>query len=330
MSGVPERDDSESTEQRFAVAIEEAGERIDRVLASHLPELSRSRLAQLCDEGHVQVDGKPARPSLRVRQGSQVFVVLPEPEPAEPQPEELPLVRLYEDPDIVVVDKAAGMVVHPAAGVSSGTLVNALLFHVRDLGGIGGTLRPGIVHRLDKETSGAMVVAKNDTAMMRLQRAFADRDVEKTYLALVHGEPPDAGTIDTPFGRHPLERVRMTGRLPEGAPDARRAITHFRVLETFEGGAALVEVDLETGRTHQIRVHLSEAGFPLLADEVYGGTKRDKRAAPRIRTVAERLGRQALHAHRLSLPHPRTGERMLFEAPLPVDLQTALATLRGA
>ena len=276
------------------------------------------------------MDNAVCRPALRLKLGQSVVVTVPAPVPALPQPENIPLSILYEDADLLVVDKPAGMVVHPAAGVSSGTLVNALLHHVRDLGGIGGELRPGIVHRLDKETSGAIVVAKNEPTLIGLQRAFQAHEVHKLYLALVHDVPPVAGTYDTPFGRHPVERVRMTGRASPSDPQARRAITHFRTLETFAGEAARVEVTLQTGRTHQIRVHFSEAGFPLLGDATYGGTRRDKKAAPWVRAAAEAVGRQALHAQVLAFRHPRTGVEVRCEAPLPPALERAIALLRGA
>ena len=321
---------AEGVVRRFEFVSEpsEAGERLDRFLAAHLAEHSRARLSQLVDEERVKVDGRAAKPSQRMKAGQRVEVEFPDPVAAEPQPQDLPLTVLFQDADVVVVDKAAGMVVHPAAGAHDGTLVNALLFHVRDLSGIGGTLRPGIVHRLDKDTSGVMVVAKHDRALVRLQRSFHDREVGKSYLALVHGVPPAEGTYDTPFGRHPTDRVRMTGRLRPDAPEVRRAVTHYRVVESFGTEAALVEVQLETGRTHQIRVHLSEAGFPLLGDETYGGAKRDKRAVERVRVAAGRVGRQALHAWRLVLAHPMTGEQRTFEAPLPADFTAGMEALR--
>lgn len=317
-----------SEHHRFQVSADAAGERLDRWLATCLPELSRSRLAKLVDDGRVTVDGQPAKTSLKLKPGVVVEVDIPPPEPASPQAEELGLRVLYDDPDVVVVDKPAGMVVHPAAGVSNGTLVNALLFHVEDLAGIGGEIRPGIVHRLDRHTSGALVVAKNDLSLVRLQEAFQARTVDKRYLALVHGTPADTGTWDTPFGRHPVDRVRMTSKLRPDAPGVRRAITHWTVKERYDG-ASLVEVELETGRTHQIRVHFSEANHPLLADEVYGGVRRDKKAPPAVRQAASAVGRQALHAWRLSFPHPRTGERVSCEAPIPDDFAQALSVLRG-
>lgn len=314
---------------RHQVPPEAAGTRLDQFLAARHADLSRSRLQQLIEQGAVLVDGAAVRPSRRLRGGESIEVAIPDPVPAAPQPQDLPLRILHEDADLVVIDKAAGVVVHPAAGVPDGTLVNALLFHVRDLGGIGGELRPGIVHRLDRDTSGCLVVAKHERALNRLQAAFRERIVEKRYLALVHGVPKEpAFTLDTPYGRHPTDRTRYTTRNPAGPP--RRAVSHVRVLERFDG-AALVEVELETGRTHQIRVHLSESGHPLLADREYGGRKREAKLPPGApaRLAAEAIGRQALHARRLAFPHPRSGETLRFEAPLPADFEAALAVLQG-
>jgi len=322
LDAAPAADDGE---RAFDVVGSDAGLRLDVLLARLYPEFSRSRLAALCDSGDVTLDGRPVKPGQRLREGQSVRLRVPDPVPATPQPEDIPLRFLFEDRDLVVVDKPAGLVVHPAAGVPDGTLVNALLFHVRDLQGISGELRPGIVHRLDRDTSGAIVVAKHDRALAALQHAFQARTVEKRYLALVFGHPPDAGTWDTRFGRHPTDRVRMTSRSPTG-PD-RRAVTHFTTLEHF-ADAALLDVVLETGRTHQIRVHCSESGFPLLGDATYGGTKRASKESPKLRAIAEKLGRQALHARVLDFPHPVSGERVRCEAPVPPDLQAALDALR--
>lgn len=271
----------------------------------------------------MQVDGRPiAKVALRLQGGEQLQVELPAPVAAKPVAQALPLRVLYEDKDLIVVDKDAGVVVHPGAGHAEGTLVNALLHRVKDLAGVGGELRPGIVHRLDRETSGCLVVAKHERALLALQTAFKAREVEKRYLALVHGAPPDQARIQTLYGRHPVHRQRFTGKVKEG----KTAITSFTVKERFDG-AALLEVDLETGRTHQIRVHLSEAGFPLLRDPLYGKGRKAKGAA----VVAEEgLGRQALHAWRLAFAHPRTGKRLSFEADLPADLEAALSALRPA
>jgi 23S rRNA pseudouridine1911/1915/1917 synthase len=268
------------------------------------------------------VSGRTAKASHRLRGGERIVLELPDPEPSGLQAEDLPLKVLFEDDDLMVVDKAAGMVVHPARGARSGTLVNALAFRLGE--GAPGGERLGLVHRLDKETSGCLVVAKNAAALAALQAAFKARTVEKVYLAICHGAPPDQGRLDTPFGRHPTDRTRFTSRR-----GARRAITSFHVARRFSTRAALLEVRLETGRTHQIRVHLAEAGHPLLADAAYGGRRREARlpASDPVRRAAEALGRQALHAWRLSFDHPRTGRRMRFEAPIPPDFEAALLAL---
>ncbi len=290
------------------------GERVDKLLASRLSHLSRSRLQQLIEAGHVTAGGRAVKASARV-EGRETFVVLEPPAvPAIPVAEALPLEVLHQDRDLVVVAKAAGMVVHPGAGHQGGTLVNALLHHVGDLQGVGGELRPGIVHRLDKDTSGVMVIAKNAQTLATLQRAFAAREVEKVYLALVAGHPAESGTFRTLHARHPVHRKRFTGTTKTGKP----AVTHWVVRERLEG-ASFVEVSLETGRTHQIRVHFSEAGHPLLGDELYGSrSSRRIEASPRL----------ALHAHRLSFRHPRTGKTLTVTAALPADLEAALARLR--
>jgi 23S rRNA pseudouridine1911/1915/1917 synthase len=307
-------------EQTAVLAAAARGSRLDQALVLAFPGLSRARLQALIRAGWVQVDGKPTKGSARVRGGERIELTVPPPSPAVPGPEDLPLTILYQDRDLLVLDKAPGVVVHPGAGHWSGTLVNALLHHVRDLGGVGGTLRPGLVHRLDKDTSGCLVVAKTDAALAGLQAAFKSRLVTKTYLALVHGHPPPEGRIETPYGRHPRHRQRFTGRSSRG----RVAVTAYRTRERLPG-AALLEVDLLTGRTHQIRVHLAEAGHPLLGDALYGGRRRGEAGA---RTVEAALGRQALHAWKLGFPHPRTGRRRTFEAPLPADLRAALQALR--
>ncbi len=301
---------------------EARGERLDQHLSRVFPDLTRSRIHGLIEAGHAQVDGRPAKPALRLKGGELLSLHVPAPVPALPVAEALPLSVLHEDKDLVVVDKAAGMVVHPGAGHASGTLVNALLHRVKDLAGVGGELRPGIVHRLDKDTTGCLVVAKHEKALVALQKAFKTRAVEKTYLALVHGKPKAEARLETLYGRHPVHRQRFTGKVKEGKP----ALTVYRVLEQFDG-AALVEVELHTGRTHQIRVHLAEAGHPLLGDTVYGAGRKAKGL---VAEAQEALGRQALHAWKLVLPHPRTGKALHLEAPLPEDFTAALALLRGA
>ncbi len=299
------------------------GERVDQHLASTFPELSRSRLRQLIDDGQVRVDGRVVKAASRLRGGEVIDVEVPPPAPTETLPQDLPLTVLFEDAHLVVLDKAPGMVVHPAAGHADGTLVNALLHRLGDLTGIGGEVRPGLVHRLDKDTSGVMVVAKAEAALAALQAGFKDRSVEKTYLALVHGQPKqDAGVIETLYGRHPVHRKKFTGKVKTG----KGARTGWRVVARFDDGAALVEVDLFTGRTHQVRVHLSEAGHPLLCDALYGGGRKVK---GRVADAQAALGRQALHAWKLAFNHPATGERLAFEAPIPHDFTRALAALRG-
>lgn len=289
------------------------GLRLDRFLAERAGlGLSRSRVQQLIRAGRVHVDGRPARASQPVRPGSTIAVELPPPEPVAAEPEAIPLDVVYEDEDLLVVNKPRGMVVHPAPGHRTGTLVNALLHHCRDLTGIGGALRPGIVHRLDRDTTGLLVVAKGEMAYRSLAAQLRRREVERRYLALVHGVPPPEGTVDAPIGRDPRRRTRMAV-----VPGGRPARTHFRVREAFGDAFALLEVRLETGRTHQIRVHLSAIGHPVVGDPVYG---------PRRRWPG--LGGQALHAYRLEFTHPRTGQRMAFEVPPPPDMEALLQRLR--
>ncbi len=271
------------------------------------------------------MDGAPAKAATRLRGGERLRVEIPEPEPVGLVAEDLPLSVLHEDRDLVVLDKAPGMVVHPARGAPGSTVVNALLFR---LGGGPGGGRLGLVHRLDRDTSGCLVVARTDAALAALQAQWKGRRVEKTYLALVHGALAESGRLETPYARHPRDRTRFTGRVAS----PRRAETAWRVRERFGARATLAEVTLHTGRTHQIRVHLSEAGHPILADAVYGGTRREARlpAGDPVRRAAEAEGRQALHAWRLAFDHPRTGKRVAFEAPLPADVERALAILRGS
>jgi 23S rRNA pseudouridine1911/1915/1917 synthase len=309
----------------FVVPADLAGLRLDVVLARLAPDLTRSRVQRLVEAGRVRLAGKAAKPSVRLRGGERVEVELEPPAPTGAVAQDLPLSVLHEDRDLVVLDKAAGMVVHPARGSPHSTVVNALLHRL----GAGGRLpRLGLVHRLDKDTSGCLVVARTEPALQALQAQWKGRTVEKVYLALCHGALPDAGRLDTPYGRHPRDRTRFTGRLRTAS---RRAVTEWRVLERFGRAATLAEVTLHTGRTHQIRVHLAEAGHPLLADATYGGTRREARdpGGPAA-CAAAAVGRQALHAARLAFDHPRTGKRLSFEAPLPLDLRRALAVLRGS
>jgi len=307
---------------RFVVAPAEAGERLDQFLARQDLPLSRSQLKRRIDEGEVAVNGDPAKPGRKLRAGDQVIFVPPPPAPTRLLSEDLPIVVLHEDRHLIAVDKPAGLVVHPAAGHASGTLVNALLHHCRDLAGIGGELRPGIVHRLDKDTSGVLVAAKDDATHAALAALFKKKDLERVYLAIVAPPPAaPAGTIRTLYGRHPVDRKRFTAKVKQG----KRAVTHWRVVERFGDRAALVECRLETGRTHQIRVHLAEHGSPVLGDPVYGRRPRDEALA----ALAKRVGRQLLHAAVLAFRHPITGEALRLETPMPADMRRAVEELRG-
>jgi 23S rRNA pseudouridine1911/1915/1917 synthase len=297
----------------FGVEAGEAGLRLDLFLARRLPGRSRAFAAQLIAGGRVTVNDRPQKPGQRLKPGDRVAVVLPAPEPARCLPEPIPLDILFEDGHVVVLNKPPGLVVHPAPGHCRGTLVNALLHHCPDLGAIGGELRPGIVHRLDKDTSGVLVAAKNAAALEGLARQFKARTVRKGYLALVHGAMSAAsGVIRLPIGRHPVDRKRMStaSRRP------REAETGWRVRRRFPQ-ASLLELELRTGRTHQIRVHLAAVGRPIVGDPVYGRGKGAGVAA----------ARQMLHAWRLEFDHPRTGERLSFEAPVPADMAALLEGL---
>lgn len=321
---------------RVEATRETAGVRLDVFLARALEDLSRARLKALIEGGHVRVGGaEVGEPARRVNAGEVVTVRVPPPVPAAPRPEPIPLAIAFEDEDVVVVDKPAGLVVHPGAGHASGTLVNALLHHCgASLSGIGGVERPGIVHRLDRETSGLMVVAKNDRAHRALSAQFADHGregpLERTYIAVVWGVPdPTAGTVEAPIGRHPRDRQRFAVVRAGG----RHAVTHFSVAERFPAAdpvASLLECRLETGRTHQIRVHLAHVGHPLLGDPLYGAGFRTKanRLPETARAALSRLGRQALHAGVLGFAHPRTREAMRFTSGPPAALAELIGALR--
>jgi 23S rRNA pseudouridine1911/1915/1917 synthase len=302
--------------QQLVVSPEEAGVRLDRYLTNVLASHSRSQIQRLIRDGHITIAGGGVRPNRVVHAGETIVVDIPEPSGISPQPEALELDILYQDPDVVVVNKPPGMVVHPAAGHATGTLVNALLHAIPDLSGIGGELRPGIVHRLDRGTSGLMVVAKNDRAHAELARQFHDREVEKEYVALVWGVVQAGRRIDLPIGRDPVDRKKMSAR----ARRARSAAT--RVTKALQmPGLTLVHVAISTGRTHQIRVHLSAIGHPIVGDAVYGGQRR--RVPGDLRPVLA-LERPFLHAGRLVFHHPADGRKMEFEVPLPRDLQSVL------
>ncbi len=301
------------------------GTRLDVFLASVLPNQSRSHIQRLIKDGKVTVGGKAAKPNLAVKPGLQVAVDIPEPVDPEPQPEALPLTIVYQDRDLLVVDKPAGMVVHPAAGHAGGTLVNALLHHVDDLSGIGGEKRPGIVHRLDRGTSGLMVVAKHDAAHEELSRQFRDREVEKEYLALVWGEVMAGRRIDAPIGRDTSNRKKMSAVAPNRVRRSREAVTRIVRAEHFGRTLTLAQIAIHTGRTHQIRVHLSAIGHPVVGDSLYGGLHR--RVPGDLRAVTH-LERPFLHAARLAFKHPSDGRKMEFTSDLPADLQRVLDELR--
>jgi len=301
-----------------------AGLRLDRALASLFPDQSRSSLARLVEDGHVRIDTSEVRKtSHRVEAGSVVEVDFPAPAPSEIVSQDLPLTVLYQDDDLIVIDKPAGLVVHPAAGHADRTLVNALLFHVRDLSGVGGELRPGIVHRLDKDTSGVMVIAKHDDAHRKLTAAWSTNAVRKEYLALVYGTPdPPRGTIDAPIGRDPRDRKRMAV-----VAGGRRAVTDYEVVERLRH-VSLVRCTLRTGRTHQIRVHLKKLGHPIVGDPTYSGPQWRGIPDKQVQKALAAMTRQALHAERLTIPHPRTGLVMMFTSPMAVDIAELIAALR--
>ena len=321
------------------VAGDEGSARLDRVLAARLEELSRSRLKALILAGSVAVGNAPVRdPAHHVAQGDMITIEVPEAVPAEPKGEDIALDIVYEDDDLIVINKPKGLVVHPAAGHESGTLVNALIAHCgASLSGIGGVRRPGIVHRLDKDTTGLMVVAKNDRAHQSLTAQFADHGrtgpMQRGYMAFVWGVPNrQRGTVDAPIDRHPYAREKMAVR-----ESGREAITHWEIQEVYPGRdrkpvAALLACQLETGRTHQIRVHLSHIGHPLLGDAVYGSHFKTKAGhlGPGGQAALAALGRQALHAYLLALEHPRTGELLHWEAALPEDLLLLRSALEAA
>ncbi len=297
--------------RRWSLDVNQGPMRLDRYLAQHLEQLTRSRLQALIGEGHVLLNGGAAKPSQQVRVGDSITVTEPPPRPLGMAAEPIPVTVVYEDHDIVVVDKPAGLAVHPGPGHPSGTLVNALLSRCPGIQGVGGALRPGIVHRLDKDTSGLMVVAKNDAAHHHLSESLKSRRVVKVYVALAEGLLADRdGVIDLPIGRHPRNRKKMA--VVEGGKAAR---TRYRVIEDLPG-RTLLELNLETGRTHQIRVHLAHLGHPLAGDAVYGRGDVS-------------LGRQFLHASRLGFEHPVTGAFTEFQSELPGDLTEALARCRG-
>lgn len=301
----------ENIEEIITLTVPTDAERIDKYLVDKLENMSRSKIQLLIDEYHILVNNEPTKANYKVQSQDQIQISIPEPEPIDVIPEDIPLEIIYEDEDIVVINKPQGMVVHPAAGHTHGTLVNALLYHIKDLSGINGKIRPGIVHRLDKDTSGILVVAKNDEAHVKLSEQLQDRSMQRKYWAIVHGVlPHNHGTIDAPIGRDPKNRQQFTV-----ITGGKESISHFRVLKRFKD-YSLLEVSLETGRTHQIRVHLKYINFPIAGDEVYGPKKTLKGNG------------QFLHAHTVEFLHPRTNERMHFEAEVPPTFEEALEQLQ--
>jgi 23S rRNA pseudouridine1911/1915/1917 synthase len=306
----------------FSVTEEEAGERLDAFLAAHVEGWSRSRLQRLIEDADVLVNGRVAKPSYKLHASDEVEVELTSPPASRFAPENIPLEVVYEDDDLIVVNKPAGMVVHPAAGVEGGTLANALAFHFQQLSTAGGAARPGIVHRLDKGTSGLLVVAKTEAAHENLADQFRAREVFKSYVALVHGHVESkTGQIGQPIARDPRNRTRMA--VVRGG---RPALSVFRVRQRFER-FTLLDVELKTGRTHQIRVHLAWLKHPVVGDEVYGGGRDNTIVDPRIRAHVARLNRQFLHAEHLGFGHPRSAERLRFTASLPPELAQLLDAL---
>ncbi len=300
--------------QTLELTYDGADGRFDSWLAAHVEDLSRTRIQALLDAGAVTADGRPLSAKSKPPAGSVIEIVLPDPEPAEPEPEDIPLNILYEDTSVIAINKPAGLVVHPAPGHSDGTLVNALLFHCRDLAGVGGVARPGIVHRLDMDTTGVLVVAKTEKALNDLAAQFQSHTTSKRYLALVHGRPARrSGTIRGAIGRHPRDRKKMCFDPPAGGKDA---VTHWSVLRQFDA-LALLDVRIETGRTHQIRVHLAHEGMPIVGDPLYGSAQLDRRIpnCPR---------RQMLHAAEFTFRHPVTGQTITLSAELPADFKELL------
>ncbi len=307
--------------EKFIVNETHIGKRVDVVLSDILEKQTRSQIKRLISEKQILVDGKPIKPSRKLELGEEVVVKIPKPEPNLMKAEDIPLVILYEDPDIAVVDKPAGISMHPGAGIKSGTVVNALLHMCSDLSGIGGTIRPGIVHRLDKDTSGVVVIAKNDTSHLSLAKQFKDRTTNKTYTALVEGVfKSSSGTYDLPIGRHPTQRKQMSTKSKSG----KEAHTAWRIVEQYLH-ASLVEITPKTGRTHQIRVHFADAGHPIIGDKTY---RQKKEKTPIILKVSKELGRQALHASKLGFIHPSSGKYVEFESELPDDIKSAIRQLK--
>lgn len=310
----------------FTVSSSDANIRLDIFLSQKLPDLTRSRIKNLIEGRQVSLNNKPAKAGVKIKAGDRVSITIPAPQPIKAEPEKIPLDVLYEDRHIIVINKPHGLTVHPGAGRAKGTLVNALLYHCKDLSGIGGALRPGIVHRIDKDTSGVLVVAKTDKSHQFLAKQFKEHSIKRKYLALVWGVVKNGeGTIDLPIGRHVSERTKMSVRTSRG----RRAVTHYKVIKRFDN-FTLIEATLETGRTHQIRVHLSAMHHPVAGDPVYGKKNMPSGLSPKLTMFLKNLERQALHAQTLGIIHPETKEYMEFTAPLPDDINGIITALEEA
>jgi 23S rRNA pseudouridine1911/1915/1917 synthase len=309
----------------FTIDDAQQGSRLDSFLAASIAEISRTRLQRAIEDGDVLVNDRPAKSSYRLRLGDRLEIDLPEPLPTELLAERIPLKIIYEDDDLIVVDKPAGMVVHPGSGIQSGTLANALAYHFNQLSGVAGVVRPGIVHRLDKETSGLLLAAKNDLSHERLSDEFRDRQVYKAYTALVYGRVSrNRGEIEARIGRSPRNRTRMTV-LTGGA--GRAAHTIFEVAGRYQD-FTLLKVQIKTGRTHQIRVHMAHIGHPVVGDSSYGGGREKLVSSSTLRLAIQKLGRHFLHSAELGLKHPRTGEELRFSSPLPDELAHFLSQVQ--
>ncbi len=314
------------TSQQFCFPSERPAERLDSFLSFCLPDISRSQIKKLIDDNLVLVNGQTAKASLKLKGDEQIEVTLPEPEPIEAIPQEIPLDILFEDSAVVVINKPAGMVVHPAAGHATGTLVNALLHHCEDLAGIGGELRPGIVHRIDKDTSGILVITKNDSSHQQLAAQFKAHSIHRIYLALIHGCPEaDTGIIHQAIGRHPTQRKKMSGKARNG----KDAVTHWKIIKRYPADRlSLVQCQLETGRTHQIRVHFSEMNLPLVGDPLYGSRSKDAAIQDqKLAKLIKNLPGQALHAHSLGFIHPDSGKYLEFSTQMPETLLSIISYL---
>ncbi len=308
------------THKEFTVDDTDDGSRLDLYISGQLEGLTRSRVGKLISEGLVLLEGKVVKAGSRVKKGACVEVRIPQSKPLSIEPEAIPIKIVYEDEYLVVVDKSAGMVVHPSAGHSTGTLVHALLYHYRKLSSIGGLERPGIVHRLDKDTSGLLIVAREEQSHLKLCEQLKQRVVQRSYYAVTHGAiKEDSGIIETEIGRHPTDRKRMWVNSRRG----RKAVSEFKVVERFNG-FSLCRVNLKTGRTHQIRVHMAYKGFPIVGDSLYGGKKKQRRDGANHILI----GRQALHAYKLGFTHPHNGKDLEFESPLPEDMRELIEKIR--